>query len=82
MRYQHEDKFILDPLNTIFSKEILEYRNLGQTGNAGDRVRVSIFENAGQQTDFSLAQPNIMFYFPLTDNRLLNASDIRLSCLR
>src|SRR5206468_6975419 len=75
---QGKDDFIFLVLYVALGEEVFQDRNLCQPGNAVERPDVLIFQNTAQDVDFSFFKPNFVLDLALADDRLADASDIRL----
>ena len=57
-------------------EQILEKRNLRQTGNSGEVLGLRILKHSAHQVGFTFAESDYVFNLSLSNNRLRNATNI------
>ena len=76
MRDDGEDNFVLAMLGVGLAEQILENRNLSQSGNTAERFRLLVFQNSAQEVHFPIFEPNLMLHLALPDNGLSNSANV------
>ena len=75
MGNQYKHHFVLGVIDLFTAKDVLQHRNLAQTGNTGEALLILILKNTAQQVHFAFAQANLMIDLALADDRLIDSSD-------
>src|SRR3954453_5879493 len=75
MGNQHKHYFILQVINFLTSKDVLQDRNLPNAGDAGIALLILILKNAAKHIHFAFTEANLVINFSLADPRLIDATD-------
>src|SRR3954467_13446790 len=75
MGNQHKHYFILQVINFLTSKDVLQDRNLPNAGDAGIALLILILKNAAKHIHFAFTEANLVINFSLADHRLIDATD-------
>ncbi len=78
MRNQRKDNLVFLVLDVALGKKVFQDRNLRQPGNAVQRPDILVFQYSAQNVHFSFFEANFMLDFPLADDGLADAADVRL----
>src|SRR5215472_4852573 len=82
MRNNREHDFIFRMILLRLAKEVLEDRNLCESGNAGQLPGLLVFHDPAQQVGLTISQANLVLDLALSDDGLADAADVLLASNR
>src|SRR6185437_9110985 len=73
---QHEDNFILPPVDVLVAEQVFQNGNRSQSRNTAEVLGIGVFQQSPEQVDFAFFQADLVLDLLLPDHRLLNSADI------
>src|SRR5271169_2832196 len=74
----HEHQFVVLPLLVLSGEEIAEERYRSKPGDAVDRLALRFLKDSAHDVGFAFPHADLVFNLSLTDDRLLNATDVHV----
>src|SRR5437660_4737116 len=78
MRNQREDQLVFAVVLGLRREEVLQERNAAQNRQAAERFGQIMFHHAAEEVHFPFLQADLMLDLALSNDRLADATDVRL----
>src|SRR6185312_1722937 len=73
---QHENDFILPPVDVLVAEQVFQNGTRYQSRNAADVLGPGVLQQSPEQVDFAFFQADLVLDLFLPDHRLLNSADV------